>query len=108
MTAPATPIDAKPAEPEEPAAARVERSVPRAGWMVIARKEFADHILSARFFVSAIVGFLAVNLGRNSILGSPAVGGFSKTDHVPRRDLGSSARAGSGTWRVMSTIGCPP
>ena len=28
-----------------------ERSVPRAGWMVIARKEFADHILSARFFV---------------------------------------------------------
>ena len=28
-----------------------ERSVPRAGWMVISRKEFADHILSSRFFV---------------------------------------------------------
>ncbi|HSL34305.1 MAG TPA: ABC transporter permease [Candidatus Limnocylindrales bacterium] len=41
MTAPATPIETT-AE---------ARSVPRAGWMVIARKEFADHILSARFFV---------------------------------------------------------
>ena len=41
MTAPAAPV---------PAAVR-QRSVPRAGWMVVARKEFADHILSARFFV---------------------------------------------------------
>jgi ABC-2 type transport system permease protein len=41
MTAPAAPL---------PTAVR-ERSVPRAGWLVVARKEFADHILSARFFV---------------------------------------------------------
>jgi ABC-2 type transport system permease protein len=36
-----------------------ERSVPRAGWMVVARKEFADHLLSARFIVLLIVLGLA-------------------------------------------------
>jgi ABC-2 type transport system permease protein len=36
------------------------RSVPRAGWMVVARKEFADHLLSIRFVVLLlIVGGLA-------------------------------------------------
>ena len=35
------------------------RSVPRAGWMVVARKEFADHLLSARFTVLLIVLGLA-------------------------------------------------
>jgi ABC-2 type transport system permease protein len=56
MTAPATPM-------ESPAAERRgdERSVPHAGWMVIARKEFADHILSARFFVLLIlIGIVAI------------------------------------------------
>jgi ABC-2 type transport system permease protein len=43
---------------EEPAGIR-ERSVPRAGWMVVARKEFADHLLSARFIVLLIVLGLA-------------------------------------------------
>ena len=33
--------------------------MPRAGWMVVARKEFADHILSARFIVLLIVLGLA-------------------------------------------------
>lgn len=37
-----------------------ERSVPRAGWTVVARKEFADHLLSARFVVLlAILGIVA-------------------------------------------------
>ena len=31
------------------------RSIPRAGWMVIASKEFGDHILSSRFLVLAII-----------------------------------------------------
>jgi len=36
---------------------RRERSVPHAGWMVVGSKEFADHLLSARFFVLlAILG----------------------------------------------------
>lgn len=39
--------------------ARRERSVPRAGWMVVARKEFADHLLSARFVVLLLVLGLA-------------------------------------------------
>jgi ABC-2 type transport system permease protein len=34
---------------------RAERSVPRAGWMVVGRKEFGDHILSSRFIVLIIV-----------------------------------------------------
>ncbi len=38
---------------------RRQRSVPRAGWMVVARKEFADHLLSARFIVLLIVLGLA-------------------------------------------------
>ena len=31
------------------------RSIPRAGWLVIASKEFGDHILSSRFLVLAII-----------------------------------------------------
>ncbi|HEV8546736.1 MAG TPA: ABC transporter permease, partial [Candidatus Limnocylindrales bacterium] len=42
-----------------PTPTRRERSVPRAGWMVVARKEFADHLLSARFSVLLIVLGLA-------------------------------------------------
>ncbi len=38
---------------------RAERSVPRAGWMVVGRKEFGDHLLSARFTVLVIVLGLA-------------------------------------------------
>ncbi len=37
-----------------------ERSVPRAGWMVVAAKEFSDHLLSARFLVLvAVLGLAA-------------------------------------------------
>jgi ABC-2 type transport system permease protein len=40
---------------------RRERSVPHAGWMVVAGKEFADHLWSARFVVLLIVlGLTAV------------------------------------------------
>lgn len=56
MTAPAAPIET--AAPER---AATTRSVPRAGWMVISRKEFADHILSARFFVLLLLlGVVAI------------------------------------------------
>jgi ABC-2 type transport system permease protein len=50
-------VEAEPVDPlaAEPPVARRERSVPRAGWMVVARKEFADHLLSARFVVLLIV-----------------------------------------------------
>ncbi|MGH2476433.1 MAG: ABC transporter permease [Candidatus Limnocylindrales bacterium] len=41
------------------AVARRERSVPRAGWMVVAAKEFGDHLLSARFLVLILVLGLA-------------------------------------------------
>jgi ABC-2 type transport system permease protein len=44
--------------PPERQAAR-ERSIPRAGWMVIAGKEFGDHLLSSRFIVLAIIMSLA-------------------------------------------------
>ena len=51
MSAESTPVvgAAPAAEP------RRERSVPHAGWMVVARKEFADHILSARFIVLLLI-----------------------------------------------------
>ena len=34
---------------------------PRAGWLVVARKEFADHVRSARFYVLlALLGLVAI------------------------------------------------
>jgi ABC-2 type transport system permease protein len=39
-----------------------ERSVPRSGWLVVASKEFADHVLSVRFFVLLIVLGLAAGI----------------------------------------------
>jgi ABC-2 type transport system permease protein len=38
------------------------RSVPHAGWLVVAGKEFADHVLSVRFFVLLIVVGLAAGI----------------------------------------------
>jgi ABC-2 type transport system permease protein len=38
------------------------RSVPRAGWLVVASKEFADHVLSVRFFVLLVVLGLAAGI----------------------------------------------
>ena len=48
--------------PAEAAAAAPERSVPRNGWLVVAGKEFADHVLSVRFFVLLIVLGLAAGI----------------------------------------------
>jgi ABC-2 type transport system permease protein len=36
-----------------------KRSVPRAGWTVIAKKEFGDHVLSARFVVLGLIMAIA-------------------------------------------------
>ena len=38
------------------------RSVPQSGWLVVAAKEFADHVLSVRFFVLLIVLGLAAGI----------------------------------------------
>jgi ABC-2 type transport system permease protein len=38
------------------------RSVPRNGWLVVAAKEFADHVMSVRFFVLLIVLGLAAGI----------------------------------------------
>jgi ABC-2 type transport system permease protein len=52
------------ASPVEPPASgdRRQRSVPRAGWAVVANKEFADHLLSARFIVLLLILGLAVGI----------------------------------------------
>ena len=55
----APPVAAKPARRDGEIPSRRERSVPHAGWMVVARKELADHLLSARFIVLFIVVGLA-------------------------------------------------
>jgi ABC-2 type transport system permease protein len=76
MTADSAPLPSAPAvePPEAPAPERArrppgsdggaipsrrERSVPHAGWLVVAGKEFADHLWSARFVVLLIVLGLA-------------------------------------------------
>jgi ABC-2 type transport system permease protein len=43
-----------------PAATAVAPRVPRAGWAIVARKELADHLLSARFLVLVLILGLAV------------------------------------------------
>jgi ABC-2 type transport system permease protein len=45
-----------------PVAASAERQVPRHGWLVVARKEFADHVLSVRFFVLLLILGLAAGI----------------------------------------------
>jgi ABC-2 type transport system permease protein len=50
------------AEPRAPDAPTRTRSVPRAGWAVVANKEFADHLLSIRFFVLLAILGLAVGI----------------------------------------------
>ncbi len=58
--APASPAaPAKPARDDGAIPSRRERSVPHAGWMVVAGKEFADHLWSARFVALLIVLGLA-------------------------------------------------
>ena len=55
--------DAAPAERPAPTApAKKTRSVPRAGWAVVANKEFADHLLSVRFIVLLLILGLAVGI----------------------------------------------
>jgi ABC-2 type transport system permease protein len=46
----------------EAVAPATARSVPRTGWLVVASKEFADHVLSVRFFVLLIVLGLAAGI----------------------------------------------
>jgi hypothetical protein len=46
----------------EPQASPRPRSVPRAGWAVVANKEFADHLLSIRFIVLLAILGLAVGI----------------------------------------------
>ena len=51
------------AQPVQPAVSAVPaQSVPRAGWLVVAAKEFADHLLSVRFFVLLLVLGLAAGI----------------------------------------------
>lgn len=48
---------------ESPPPAQTQpRQVPRNGWMVVAAKEFADHVLSVRFFVLLLVLGLAAGI----------------------------------------------
>ncbi|HET7027508.1 MAG TPA: ABC transporter permease [Candidatus Limnocylindrales bacterium] len=57
MTGPAATVPAAPAEPVE----RLRTRPPRAGWRVIAAKEFGDHLTNVRFWILlAILGLAAV------------------------------------------------
>ena len=50
------------AEAAQMAVSAPARSVPRNGWLVVAAKEFADHVMSVRFFVLLIVLGLAAGI----------------------------------------------
>ncbi len=59
MTSPTTAADPAAVRPEPADDSERTRSIPRAGWMVIAAKEFGDHLLSSRFVVLAIIMAIA-------------------------------------------------
>ena len=47
---------------ETPVAQAPQRRVPRNGWLVVAGKEFADHVVSVRFFVLLLILGLAAGI----------------------------------------------
>jgi ABC-2 type transport system permease protein len=57
-----TPTVDQPATTPETDTRERDRSIPRAGWMVIAAKEFGDHLLSSRFVVLLLILGLAVGI----------------------------------------------
>ncbi len=54
MTTSTTAVERSAAAPEDRS-----RSIPRAGWMVIAAKDFGDHLLSSRFYVLVLIMAIA-------------------------------------------------
>lgn len=114
---------AKPARRRDAGAtpSRRERSVPHAGWMVVAGKEFADHLRSARFVVLLILLGLAAlipmyfaadairNVG-SQITGQSSIFLFLFTI-APR--VGEAAGAAAGTtgtqlpssWEFIAIVG---
>jgi ABC-2 type transport system permease protein len=86
----ATPVPAPAPVVSDPPAirpARVFTNPPRAGWAVVARKEFTDHIRSARFYVLLI------------ILGLVAVG----TTYVAADAIRSQSEAATGVPSIFLT-----
>jgi ABC-2 type transport system permease protein len=85
MTADSSPLPSTPAiQPEAPAErparrrrtesatpSRRERSIPHAGWMVVAGKEFADHLWSVRFvvllFLLGIVALIPIYFAADAV-----------------------------------------
>ena len=63
---------ARPRKPDDAIPSRRDRSVPRAGWMVVAGKEFADHLWSARFVILllllGVVALIPMYLDRKSVV----------------------------------------
>jgi ABC-2 type transport system permease protein len=55
----ATTVERERGSDRERPADRARRRVPRAGWTVVAAKEFGDHLLSARFLVLGLIMALA-------------------------------------------------
>jgi ABC-2 type transport system permease protein len=81
MTAPHAPADAPRAMASDDARSRP----PRFGWLVVGRKEFADHLLSVRFYVLLVV------------LGLVAAG----TTYVASDAIRSAGQAASGTPSIF-------
>src|SRR5689334_24364125 len=71
--APAPAAAPRPKGDETAIPARRERSVPHAGWMVVAGKEFADHLWSVRFvillFLLGIVALIPMYFAADTIRG---------------------------------------
>lgn len=59
MTSSTTTVESAAAPVQGSEVGERRRAIPRAGWMVIAAKEFGDHLLSSRFLVLAIIMAIA-------------------------------------------------
>jgi ABC-2 type transport system permease protein len=99
---------------------RRERSIPHAGWMVVAGKEFADHLWSARFVVLLVVLGLAalipmyfaadtIRTAASQVTGTSSIFLFLFT-LAPRIGEATSAAADTrpqlpGAWEFIAIVG---
>ena len=82
---------------EEAAPAKRSRSIPRAGWTIIAAKEFGDHVLSSRFLVLAIIMAVAAAV--------PGESGYSRRSGAAAGRWGAfGGRPSSGTSRGSGNL----
>jgi ABC-2 type transport system permease protein len=111
MTADSTVVEVR-RRPEGEIPSSRERSVPHAGWMVVAGKEFADHLWSARFvvllFVLGLAALIPMYFAADTIRGAAsqasAVSSVFLYLFTLAPNVGSSGVQLPGAWSFVAIV----